>query len=89
MRAGYSEGDARPIWDAVAVATRNLHWELLQETYSAASRPDGFTYRAKVPGGWLVAVWAGTDNDQGLGGGLTFLPDPTHGWDVATRELKE
>ena len=42
------------------MAMHNLHWELLQETYSATkAKPDGFTYRAKVPGGWLVAVWAG------------------------------
>ncbi len=33
------------------------------------------TYRAKVPGGWLV--WTGR-YDQG---GLTFYPDPNHEWD--------
>jgi hypothetical protein len=43
----------------------NLHWELLEETYSAASKPDGFTYRAKVPGGWLVAVTAGAGYEHG------------------------
>ena len=65
----------------------NLHWELLDETYSTASKPDGFTYRAKVPGGWLVAVWAGTPQKHEWGGGLTFVPDPTHSWDVAPRTL--
>lgn len=30
--------------------------------------------RARVPGGWLVLVGAKT------GGGLTFYPDPAHGW---------
>jgi hypothetical protein len=31
----------------------------------------GEVRRAKAPGGWLVAA----------GGGVTFLPDPEHGWD--------
>ena len=69
------------------MAMHNLHWELLQETYSVESRPDGFTYRAKVPGGWLVAVWAGEPGEHALGGGLTFVPDPTHSWEVGTRML--
>jgi len=31
--------------------------------------------RAKVPGGWLVAI----ENMSGLG--MTFYPDPDHQWD--------
>ena len=63
------------------------------------------TYRAKVPGGWLVAVWATVERDETSdpkgtkatpsattvaagkripdgywGGGITFVPDPGHGW---------
>ena len=33
------------------------------------------TARAKVPGGWLIAVVGGN------GGGVTFFPDPRHEWD--------
>lgn len=33
-------------------------------------------YRAKVPGGWLLA----TSGGQGLSG-VTFYPDPRHEWD--------
>ncbi|HYY95648.1 MAG TPA: hypothetical protein VE713_14190 [Pyrinomonadaceae bacterium] len=47
-------------------------------------------YRAKVPGGWLVAmkythseVQGNAVNDWAWGygyGGLTFIPDPNHEW---------
>lgn len=33
------------------------------------------TQRAKVPGGWLVAA----------GGGVTFLPDPSHEWEGSSQ----
>jgi hypothetical protein len=33
------------------------------------------TFRAKVPGGWLVIA----TNKQGAG--VTFYPDPDHTWD--------
>lgn len=33
------------------------------------------TFRAQVPGGWLVAV------DADYGTGVTFFPDPNHEWD--------
>jgi hypothetical protein len=32
------------------------------------------TRRAKVPGGWMVMIWAGD------GSGITFYPDPNHSW---------
>lgn len=35
------------------------------------------TWRAKVPGGWLVTV----RSNGGKSGGLTFYPDPHHQWD--------
>jgi hypothetical protein len=63
-----------------------LHWEMLGEEYSHDADPDGFTYRAKVPGGWLVAIWAGESvKEHKWGGGLTFVPDPTHAWEVKLR----
>ena len=34
-----------------------------------------WVYRAKVPGGWLVAV------ELSKGGGITFVPDPDHDWE--------
>jgi hypothetical protein len=52
-----------------------LTWEQLDVT------PGIFNvYRAKVPGGWLVAI---AFHD---GQGLTFYPDPNHSWDVQTAD---
>ncbi len=34
--------------------------------------------RAKVPNGWLVSTIGGG------GGGITFMPDPDHSWEVKT-----
>lgn len=59
--------------------------------------PDGsdiVTWRAKVPGGWLVSVWAAmpqanaggkapVPGGSNWGGGLTFMPDHANPWDVA------
>jgi hypothetical protein len=66
-----------------------LEWRRIKETYDGddeekSTRDDkGFTYRAKVPGGWLVGVWAGKDKNHAWGGGLTFIADPTHeAWEV-------
>ena len=44
-----------------------LQWEKLEANY--------YTCRAKVPGGWLVMIYAGD------GSGITFYPDPNHEWD--------
>jgi hypothetical protein len=67
----------------------HLEWQLVQETWTpGATIPQAYTYRAKVPGGWLVSIWAGENDDHGLGGGLTFVPDPTWGWELADRKLK-
>ena len=54
-------------------ASPKLYWEPLKnEGTSGVLR---HTYRTKVPGGWLLSA---SDAD---GMGLTFLPDPNHGWD--------
>lgn len=51
--------------DAPAPAPASkLQWEMLASNW-------GEVRRAKVPGGWLVAVRAS----------LTFYPDPEHAWD--------
>lgn len=63
-----------------------LSWEWIDDEWPHGGKPDGFTYRAKVKGGWLVSVWAGSVAKHASGGGLTFVPDPDHKWDVALRE---
>ena len=63
-----------------------LVWEWIDDDWTHGGKPDGFTYRAKVPGGWLISAWAGTPEKHGLGGGLTFLADPDHSWPVTLRE---
>jgi hypothetical protein len=44
----------------------------------------GDSYRAKVPGGWLVLVRALQRDGNSTPGGLTFVPDPEHTWDGST-----
>lgn len=66
-----------------------LEWTCIEEKYPNAKHalPDSFTYRAPVPGGWLVATWAGSEPVHGKGGGLTFVSDPTHSWALNGRPL--
>jgi len=53
---------------------KTIPWETIE---SSDTSPD-ITRRAKVPGGWLVSVhW------EPGGGGLTFVPDPNHTWDLS------
>jgi hypothetical protein len=66
-----------------------LRWERLQEVYGNEQTPNCSTYRAKVPGGWLVSVWCAEaikanehTSKHTWGGGLTFVPDVAHAWDV-------
>jgi hypothetical protein len=53
------------------IADMTLQWQKLSDKGS----PYSSTFRAKVPGGWLVQVRA-----EG-GSGITFYPDPEHEWD--------
>jgi hypothetical protein len=46
-----------------------LQWEQLD---SGPGMPGPYLLRAKVPGGWLVAL---------AGASVTFYPDPEHQWD--------
>jgi hypothetical protein len=50
-----------------------LSWEALKS--EGSSGVIRYTYRTKVPGGWLITAG---DVD---GMGFTFLPDPKHEWD--------
>ncbi|MFP4354799.1 MAG: hypothetical protein ACLFUJ_06705 [Phycisphaerae bacterium] len=55
-----------------------LTWQRIKSAGEDGS-PD-MLYRAAVPGGWLVAV---TENGMdGIGTGLTFLPDAQHEWQL-------
>jgi hypothetical protein len=71
-----------------------LKWELIKTDPS--DRSDIETWRAEVPGGWLVSVWATRDRANATGtarpggsnwgGGVTFVPDEKHEWKVGDDE---
>lgn len=56
-----------------------LELEELNLKYESGSRAR-YGYRARVPGGWLVSLYA---SGYGLTG-ATFYPDPKHAWDGGT-----
>ncbi len=60
-------GGAAP--QAFPLTPSEVEWEEVKSSRSAMAR-------ARVPGGWLVAV-----EDAGV----TFYPDPEHAWSVATQ----
>ena len=49
------------------------------ENISGVGPGPGKTFRAEVPGGWLVAVRKETVGLPGTG--LVFVPDPEHTWE--------
>ena len=53
-----------------------LVWKEVAEEGKRIEGRGHTTVRAKVPGGWLVSAW------MGYGGGVAFVPDPGHAWDV-------
>jgi hypothetical protein len=59
-----------------------LRWQRLTESYEGNPLKRGFTYRAEVPGGWLVTVCAGKPG-KGQFGGLCFIADAAHEWQLA------
>jgi hypothetical protein len=66
---------------------KQLHWEPVDESWVGRGTPTiPATYRAKVPGGWLLCVSAPFVDG---GSGAVFLPDPEHKWPVATRDEKK
>ena len=42
-----------------------------------------YTFRAKVPGGWMVKTFSLSAAGRGPGGAF-FYPDPNHEWDGKT-----
>jgi hypothetical protein len=58
-----------------AAQRKTLNFDLLP-THISTSSASFSMYRAKVPGGWLIAM---RPNDS-----VTFLPDPQHEWDGAS-----
>jgi hypothetical protein len=77
-------GDDRRVHEgpaALPCAMAKLVWTQVAEEGRAIEGRGHKTLRAKVPGGWLVGVWM-----MG-GGGVTFVPDPQHSWDV--EEMKD
>jgi len=62
---------------------QKLKWERVEETLARGRQPTSHgTFRAAVPGGWLVAIWSDGAGQHGnaWGGGLAFVPDPDHHW---------
>ena len=57
---------------------KQLEWQLIQATGFTNCK----TYRAMVPGGWLVST-AQTGGTP-VGTGTTFVPDPDHSWNIQT-----
>jgi len=57
-----------------------FEWELLKMNNS----PYAGTYRAKVPGGWIVLHWSQTrfGENGGTSESMVFIPDPNHEWKV-------
>jgi hypothetical protein len=54
----------------------SLEWEFIK-TAKKGCGPQ-YLYRAKVIGGWLLE----SENYTASLGGLTFLPDPNHEWQL-------
>jgi len=52
----------------------------MKVTWEEIESKEGRLWRAKIPGGWLVA-WKVYEGGSSLGGGITFYPDPNHKWD--------
>lgn len=62
-----------------------MRWEKIADETTDPNAKHHETYRAAVPGGWLVAVWTWDKKPPPAdiwGGGLTFVPDPSHAWVV-------
>jgi hypothetical protein len=56
-------------WEVEDMA--KLVWEMIEAEPSYRK-----IERAKVPGGWLIRMEVGDS-----GGGITFVPDPSHEWE--------
>jgi hypothetical protein len=77
------------------VRMAKLTWEELARDDDS----DIVTWRAKVPGGWLVTVWAARDHANATGaarpggsnwgGGLTFVPSNIWSVEVAQKGARQ
>ena len=78
---------AAPETAAPETAALKLEWQSVPESGGLQYTS---TYRARVPGGWLVAVGhhrretvsrqQGAGLGIGMSAGVTFVPDPDHQW---------
>ena len=62
---------------------RTLGWEIVEGVLAEGANgvvvKASNTWRCRVPGGWMVRTTASHNN--GIGVGLTFVPDPDHTWE--------
>jgi len=65
------------------MVTNNLEW---QEIDKHRGWGNNLTFRAPIPGGWLVkTLWSAND---GGGVGITFVPDPNNEWIINVEKQK-
>ncbi|HST22198.1 MAG TPA: hypothetical protein VLR90_13830 [Blastocatellia bacterium] len=57
------------VWEPLASSREDKRW----------FNSDWHTFRAKVPGGWLVVVRI--EGGLAVSPSVTFYPDPEHEWD--------
>jgi hypothetical protein len=67
------------------IGPASVNWRFLSQ-----GPEDADTYRAEVPGGWLICVHETKEETSrtqqairrgiGIGAGVTFVPDPKHEW---------
>ena len=77
----------KKISETAADSTRPLAWEVVTSQWQDASggSPAPRLLRARVPGGWLLALH-GSREPREDGPALTWYPDPDHSWSVAAEQ---
>ena len=62
---------------------KRLDWKRLAQDWSGAAEHCS-TWRAQIPGGWLVSCWSGhkEPSNEHRYPSVTFVPDPGHDWDA-------
>ena len=61
----------------------SIEWEPVESVHGPGQRQDAAqpaTMRARIPGGWLVAILSPGRFDGNWPSGVTFVPDPNHTW---------
>lgn len=69
----------------------HIKWEQVVESHIGGATAG--TFRAKVPGGWLLKSYEHTQNLMGQVGfewrlGMVFVPDPDHMWQLDTIKVE-